>query len=47
MEKDEKKLEAEKKMQKKSEPASGGILVGLVKKLLSINFLKWGVKKDF
>lgn len=47
MEKDEKKSAAEKKMQQPSEPASDGILVGLVKKLLSINFLKWGVRKDF
>jgi hypothetical protein len=28
-------------------PAKDGILVVLVKTFLGLNFLKWGIKKDF
>jgi hypothetical protein len=47
MEKETNKPAEEKKAPKVSEPKSDGIIVALVKMFLNINFLKWGVKKNF
>ncbi len=33
--------------QKDPAPVPHGMLVNLLKKLLDINFIKWGVSKDF
>ena len=47
MEKEQTKPTAGVDKRTSSVPAKDGFLVALVKTFLSLNFLKWGIKKDF